>query len=118
MKEYWVVPCNPKYFDLQEHLKTTNEVAFKKLRPLNADNEVFIYVAAPFSQIMHRGIVTKAMCSEDDLQNHPYALKIQQSDNKRFFMIEILESFADGSFPYADLKANDIGQTQGSGQNE
>ena len=112
MQEIWVVPTNPKYFDVDEHLKTSDELVIKKTKRVNNGDIVYIYWASPVSQIKYKGIVVNDMCGEDELLRHSYAKTVQNEGIKKFFMIRIDTRFKDGTYNYAELKEHGIGQVQ------
>lgn len=50
----WLVPANPKYFGLEAHLATTDELLWKQSTAVLPGDEVYLYVTAPASEVRYR----------------------------------------------------------------
>lgn len=113
MQEIWIAPTNPKYFDVIEYLKTNKELAIKSnQKKVNVGDIVYIYIAAPISQIKYKGTVIKNECDAETLNDHNYVFDINNDIKTSFFLVEIDTEFVEGTFPYTILKEKGIGQVQ------
>ena len=55
----WLVPANPKYYDVQAAFEEANEINWKQGKGIKTGDTVFLYVAAPVSAILYKCRVTK-----------------------------------------------------------
>lgn len=50
----WLIPANPKYFDIQKAFSQANEIDWKQSRGIKVDDMIFMYVGAPVSAILYK----------------------------------------------------------------
>ena len=55
----WIVPANPKYFDIVHAFDNAGEIDWKQGRGIKAGDTVFIYAGAPVSAILYKCRVTE-----------------------------------------------------------
>ena len=55
----WIVPSNPKYYDIQAAFRSSKEIDWKQGKGIKVGDTVFMYVAAPVSAILYKCRVTK-----------------------------------------------------------
>ena len=55
----WIVPANPKYYDIEHAFDTENEIDWKQGAGIRTGDTAFIYVAAPVSAILYKCKVTE-----------------------------------------------------------
>ena len=55
----WLVPANPKYYDVQAAFEQEDEIDWKQGKGIKTGDTVFLYVAAPVSAILYKCRVTK-----------------------------------------------------------
>ncbi len=55
----WIVPANPRYFDIQQAFDQAQEIDWKQGKGIKAGDTVYMYVAAPVSAILYKCKVTK-----------------------------------------------------------
>ncbi|MBQ1847444.1 MAG: MmcQ/YjbR family DNA-binding protein [Clostridia bacterium] len=55
----WIVPANPKYYDVQRAFDENEEIDWKQGAGIREGDTVYMYVAAPVSAILYRCEVTK-----------------------------------------------------------
>lgn len=56
----WLVPANPKYFDIIKAFQQNEEIIWKQSAKIKADDIVYMYVGAPYSAVLYQCIVTEA----------------------------------------------------------
>ncbi len=54
----WIIPANPKYYDVEAAFSKENEIDWKQGRGIKAGDTVFIYMGAPVSAILYKCRVT------------------------------------------------------------
>ena len=55
----WLVPANPKYYDIEHAFDSTDEIDWKQGKGIRVGDTVFMYVTAPVSAILFQCVVTK-----------------------------------------------------------
>lgn len=55
----WLIPANPKYYDVQAAFDESDEINWKQGKGIKTGDTVFLYVAAPVSAILYKCLVTK-----------------------------------------------------------
>jgi len=55
----WIVPANPKYYDIQSAFRQADEISWKQGAGIKAGDTVFMYVAAPVSAVLYKCRVTE-----------------------------------------------------------
>ena len=83
----WMIPCNIKNFDVVEHFKNNKTAFFKKNRALAVGDEVYIYVAKPYSEVKYKGRVTRTGVAQSELGQQ---YKVSRLDESTFVEVELL----------------------------
>ncbi len=65
----WLVPANPKYYDILHAFDGTDEIDWKQGRGIIVGDTVFLYVAAPVSAILYKCKVAKTDIPYDYSEN-------------------------------------------------
>ena len=55
----WLIPANPKYYDIQGAFEQAKEIDWKQGKGIKKGDIVYMYVAAPVSAILYKCKVTK-----------------------------------------------------------
>lgn len=55
----WIIPANPKYYNVQAAFDESDEINWKQGKGIKAGDTVFLYVAAPVSAILYKCLVTE-----------------------------------------------------------
>lgn len=55
--ERWIVPVNPKYYDIEKAFAENNEIIWKQSNNIMAGDIVYLYTAAPVSAIEYECVV-------------------------------------------------------------
>lgn len=108
---YWIFPCNTKYFDIIEHFKTKNEVVFKRDGMIRKGDIAYIYLANPFKQIKFKCEVVEPKLTIDCLEEHQYAIS-SSFYNKGYVKLKYLSEINSSDLNFNNLKDNGLGQVQ------
>ncbi len=88
--EEWIVPANPKYYDVINCFNDTDEIIWKQSSNIHVSDIIYLYVADPYSKIMYK---CKAMevnipyeyKDKNVSMNHVMKIKlIKRLDNKDY----------------------------------
>ena len=95
-KNEWIVPANPKYFDIDKALKENNTIKWKQSTDIKTNDIVYIYVGKPYSSIMYKFKVKEV--------NIPYEYKDENLKMKKVMKIELIKRYKKGELSFNKLK--------------
>lgn len=59
-RRVWLVPANPKYYDLISVFSHTDDTTWKQGKGIETGDIIYMYVAVPYSAVLYRCTVTQA----------------------------------------------------------
>lgn len=92
----WLIPANPKYFDLIQAFRDQDTILWKQSSKICTGDIIFMYVAAPYSAILFRCIAV-----EVDI---PYTRKNSRRNITKAMRIRLLHSYPADAFSLEVLK--------------
>ncbi len=92
----WVIPANPKYYDIIHAFDDTKEIDWKQGSGIKAGDTVYMYVGSPISAIMYKCKVT-----ETDI---PYSYQDENLTIKALMKIKLLKRYKPDKFTFDVLK--------------
>ena len=92
----WLVPANPKYYDVERAFESTNEIRWKQGAGIKKGDTVFLYVAAPVSAILY-----KCKVSETDI---PFQYDDGNVHMKALMKIKLQKKFQPDQFTFEKLR--------------
>lgn len=92
----WVIPANPKFYDIEHAFDGTDEIDWKQGSGIKAGDTVFMYVAAPLSAILYKCKVT-----ETDI---PYGYVDDHLTIKTLMKIKLQKRYPPDRFTFDVLK--------------
>jgi len=102
----WIVPANPKYFDIIQAFEENDEIIWKQSSNIKKGDIAFMYVASPISAILYKCKVTEG--------NIPYEYEDKNLRINKVMKIKLLKKY-DKDFMTFD-KLNNYGITAIRGQ--
>lgn len=96
----WVVPANPKYYDIEHMFDDTDTVDWKQGNGIKVKDTVFLYVAAPISAILY-----KCKVVETDM---PYNYHDENLTIRSLMKLKLIKKYKPSRFTFDKLK-NDYG---------
>lgn len=100
----WLVPANPKYYDIEGAFEQYDEIIWKQSTNVQIGDIAYMYVAAPVSAILFKCVIT----ATDIPYEHFGAVKI-----KKVMKIKFLEKYRRDQFPLKVMKKHGVGTVQG-----
>ena len=94
----WLVPANPKYYDIEHAFDDTDEIAWKQGHGIKTGDTVYIYVAAPVSAILYKCLVIQT--------DIPYHGKNENINIKALTKVKLQKRYEPDKFTFAVLKSN------------
>lgn len=70
-------------------------------------DEVYIYVARPYSEIKYKGVVIETGIRPADVDK---SYKVSCIEEKTFVLVELMKTFPSQTFPGEELKKHGLGQ--------
>ena len=104
-KNEWIIPANPKYFDIEKALKENNTIMWKQSTNIKIDDIVYLYVAEPYSSIMYKFKVIEI--------NIPYEYKDKNLKMQKIMKIDLLTRYEKGKLSFSKLKEFEINAIRG-----
>ena len=91
----WIVPANPKYYDVESAFEKAEVIDWKQGSGVNVGDTVFLYVGAPVSAILY-----KCKVLETDI---PYSYQDKNLTIKSLMKIKLLKRYDRETFTFAKL---------------
>lgn len=111
----FIVPCNPKYFDVIKHFECQKTLVCKRLNKVCVGDIVYVYLCQPYKEIKYRCHVTKETLDEQTIMQNKYAIINPSNSNDKYMEITLDFSYPTGAITYEMLKAHDYNQFQRMG---
>lgn len=92
----WIIPANPKYYDVVGAFEASNIVTWKQSSDIHVGDIVYMYVAAPYSSILY-----KCKAVEVDI---PYHFSDENLIVKQAMKVELLEKYEPGTWSFERIK--------------
>lgn len=105
IKGEWIVPANPKYYDIINAFNKTDTIIWKQSNNIWAGDIVYLYVAAPISAILY-----KCEVLETDI---PYEYKDKNVAMKKVMKIKLLKRYKQDEFTFEKLNKYGIEWVRG-----
>lgn len=88
-------------------------IVWKRSSAIHENDIVYVYVAAPLSEIKYKCEVIQEKVAIDEIMENNYAIKKDTPFKENKYMkLHLLEKFPDGILKLSDLKKNGLGQVQ------
>ena len=91
----WVVPANPKYYDIEQAFEAADEIDWKQGAGIRDGDTVFVYVAAPVSAILYKCRVTKT--------NIPFRFSSEHVRIQELMKLKLLRRYSPERFTFEIL---------------
>ncbi len=104
-KNEWIVPANPKYYDIDYAFSNSKIIDWKQSSNINVGDVVYIYVAAPVSALKYKCVVRK--------NNIPYSYVDSNIKIRYIMQIELLDVYSDNLYSFSKLKEFGVNAIRG-----
>lgn len=105
VNQEWIVPVNPKYFDLEKAFSESDTILWKQSSNIIVGDMIYLYVAAPISAIQY-----KCKAVEVDI---PYQYDDGKVHMSRVMKIQLLHRFQQGQLDFKKLNEYGIFAVRG-----
>ena len=104
-KVSWIVPANPKYYDIVSAFNENNEIIWKQSSDINVGDIVYIYVAEPYSKVLYKTEATEV--------NIPYEYKDNNVSMKYVMKLKLIKDLNDKEYTFKYLNSLGIKAIRG-----
>lgn len=101
----WIIPCNPKYFDIDSAFEENNEIMWKQSTDIKIGDIVYMYLALPYSEIRYKCKVTEV--------NIPYEYKDVNLKINKVMKIKLIKKYQENKLPFKLLKEHGLNIIRG-----
>ncbi len=101
----WIVPANPKYFDLKKAFSLNSTIIWKQSTHIKVGDIVYSYVAAPVSALKYKCLVTYI--------NQPFHYKDSNFKMDYVMIIRLLDTSDIAKYIFTELKKYGIKAIRG-----
>ena len=105
IKGEWIVPANPKYYDIINAFNNTDTIIWKQSNKIAVGDIVYLYVAEPYSAILY-----KCEAIETDI---PYEYKDKNVSMEKVMKIKLLKKYKKDEFTFKKLNEYGIKAIRG-----
>ena len=95
-EEIWIVPANPKYYDIIGAFKQKDEILWKQSSDVRVGDIVHIYVAVPYSSILYRCLAIEV--------NIPYEYKNKNISMSKAMKLRLEKSYPQNRISFSKLQ--------------
>jgi len=92
----WIVPANPKYYDIVHAFDDVSEIDWKQGRGIKKGDTVYMYVAAPVSAVLYQCTVTDP--------DQPCDFDNGKLSVRKLMRIRLVRRYGAGEFTFERLK--------------
>lgn len=105
VKDEWIVPANPKYYDIINCFSNTDVITWKQSSTIKVGDIVYLYVTSPYSAILYKCCVL-----DTDI---PYEYQDQNLSMKKVMKIRLLKTYDKNQYTFEKLKEYGIKAIRG-----
>ena len=114
LDDVWVIPCNPKYYDVVGAFNKLDYIDWSQTHNANVGDVVYLYVGGNYQSIMFKCEVVATNLDSNFLINDAEFIKESMPQSNRLYMrIKLLEKFDKGQFPLGELRERGLTSVQG-----
>lgn len=104
-KGNWLIPANPKYYDVINHFKSDKTITWKQSSEVYPGDTVYIYLGSPYSSVMFKCEATEV--------NIPYGFKNENIKMKYIMKLKLLKEYNQGDISFKYLTSLGIKAIRG-----
>ncbi len=102
---HWVIPANPKYYDVEKAFKGTDVIEWKQSCNVKVGDIVYLYLAAPVSSVKYECVVTET--------GIPFDYKDENITIKNLMKIKRIRTFRKGTIGIKKVREMGVRNVQG-----
>lgn len=114
MDDVWVIPCNPKYYDIVSAFDNLEIVEWSQTNNVSIGDTVYIYVGGEYKAIMYKcEVISADLCGNRSNEDDAYYREMTKSPDARYMRLKLLEKYSPTRYPLKELKENGLVNVQG-----
>lgn len=95
-KSVWIIPANPKYYDVIHCFNNTDTILWKQSNRIKKGDIIYIYVGSPYSAILYKCEVLEA--------DIPYTYQDKNLSIEKGMRIKLCKRYEKDAYPFEVLK--------------
>ena len=104
-KGEWIIPANPKYYDVEANFTEGSIQSWKQSSNIQAGDIIYIYIGAPVSSIRFQCLVLKT--------DIPFSYKDSNVQMKKLIEVKVLKKYERGICTFQTLKKYGVNAVRG-----
>ena len=104
-KDEWIIPANPKFYDVISAFQKTNTITWKQSSNVHVGDLVYLYVGSPYSAILYQ-------CEALEV-NIPYEYQDKNLSMSRVMKIKLLRSYPQDQYTFSKLNEYGVRSIRG-----
>ncbi len=101
----WIVPANPKYYDIIHCFDKTDTIFWKQSSNIEVGDKIYIYVTEPYSAILYQ-------CEAMEV-NIPYEYKDVNLSMKKVMKVKLIKKYNQEDYSFNKLKEYGVNAIRG-----
>lgn len=101
----WIIPANPKYYDIISEFEYTDTVLWKQSNNIHVGDYVYLYVGSPYSSILYKCVATEVQI--------PYQYHDSNLDMKYVMRLQLIEKYKEGVYSFQILNQYGVRAVRG-----
>ena len=102
----WIIPCNPKYYDVVGAFNELHRIEWKQSTNIKVGDIVYIYVGGPYKEIKYKCVAKRVdLSSAERIDDSKYILNDANYKNYgRYMELELLVKYEEQQCPFTKVK--------------
>lgn len=114
LDDVWVIPCNPKYYDIVAAFSNLNEIEWSQSTNTSVGDTIYIYVGGKYKAIMYKcEVVAADLYGNRSDEDYQYYKDLKKDPDARYMKLKLLEKYSPDKHPLKELKENGLASVQG-----
>lgn len=114
LDDVWIIPCNPKYYDVVEAFENLDVIEWSQSTNTSAGDTVYIYVGEQYKAIMFKcEVIAADLYGNRSEEDSAYYKELTKEPDIRYMKLKLLEKYPPDRFPLKELKAHGLSSVQG-----
>lgn len=114
LDDVWVIPCNPKYYDIVAAFDNLTEIEWNQSTNTTVGDTVYIYVGEKYKSIMFKcEVIAADQYGNRSTDDYQYYKSLAKDPDARYMKLKLIEKYPAGQYPLKELKENGLTSVQG-----
>lgn len=112
--DVWVIPCNPKYYDVVGAFDKLNMIEWSQTHNATVGDTIYLYVGGKYKSIMFKcEVVAANLQGNRSDEDYEFYKEMTKDADTMYMKIKLIEKYPHDKFPLNELKENGLTSVQG-----